>query len=585
MSKLDPSEPTNSLTMRVGQSFFETDIASNRTLQLLLVFAITVLMWFYFLPTRDHNPNINLVLSAICAALLPLCNHKKYHIFVMYSIGLVAAGITIYESFFYGGINAVVLAWLPIMPLAALVVGGLSFGLSWLLIVVVLLFAMFMLTLLGIVSPEITFNKQNTLIIFSEWFFCLLAVYIILFYYNHFTNRLIKELETENNAVNEAQLKLKKTQSHKDEFIASVGHELRTPIGAIIGINDLLYERLRHRPVEANAVQQVRYSTLQLLSLINNVLDFSQLQANKMHLRPSWSDPSNLMDDIANVYSNNKSYDYLNIKVISRLPKNNLYWIDAKRFNQVVLNLTENAIQFAKSEIALHMAYQAINNALVLEIRDDGNGVSPSKLKSLFNRFENFSKETNTTRQGAGLGLVICKMLLDIQQGSIGYRRENNQTIFYVEWPMEKPPIDQPSPYQHIIPLIDSFKILVVDDYPVNRMIIEKQLYKAFPKSHVSMASSAKEAMELLKQSSFDLILLDFNMPDMSGYEFSEWVRTKHESYKKTIIAGLTASDSESDFKRAMESGMDFVLSKPLNMSFLLNGIQTVLTKAESNDS
>jgi len=585
MSKLDPSEPTNRLSIWAGNSFFEAENASTRTLQVLVVFVITVLMWFYFLPTRDHNPNINLLLAAVCVALLPLCSHKKYHVFVMYSIGFFACGITIYESFFYGGINAVVLAWLPIMPLAALVVGGLSFGLGWLVIIIVLLFAVFLLTLSGIVSPEVNFDKKNTLIIFSEWFFCLLAVYFILFYYDHLTNKLIKKLEAENNAVTESQRKLKKTQSHKDEFIASVGHELRTPIGAIIGINDLLYERLKNRPEEANAVQQVSYSTLQLLSLINNVLDFSQLQASKMHLRPGWSDPDTLIDDIANVYSNNKSYDYLNIKVISRLPKNNLYWIDAKRFNQVVLNLTENAIQFAKSEITLHMAYQPDNNALVFEIRDDGNGVGPSKLKSLFNRFENFYKETNTTRQGAGLGLVICKMLLDIQQGSIGYKRENKQTVFYVEWPMDKPPTEQPSPYQHITPLVNSFNILIVDDYSINRMIIEKQLAKAFPKSRTSMASSTKEAMDQLENSSFDLILLDFNMPEISGYELSEWIRTKHESYKKIIIIGLTASDSESDFKRAMASGMDFILSKPLNISLLLNGIQTILTKAESNDS
>lgn len=566
-------------------SFFESDIVSTRTLQLLLLFAVLVLLWFYFLPSREHNPTINLIFAGVCAVLIPLCRHKKMHVLVMYCLGLIAAGITLYESFFYGGINSVVLAWLPIMPLGALVVGGLSFGLIWLLIVMVLLSGLMLFTLWGGISPVVPLDNKNTLIILSEWFFCLLAVYGILFYYNKFTNRLIKELETENSAVDKAQNILKKTQSHKDEFIASVGHELRTPIGAIIGINDLLYERLSDKPEEANAVQQVRYSTLQLLSLINNVLDFSQLQANKMHLRPSWCEPHALIDDIADIYSKNKSYHYLNIQTINRLPKDRLYWIDAKRFNQVIINLTENAIQYARSEVSLVLTYEETKNALTLEVKDDGSGVSPSKLNSLFSRFENFAKEHRTTRQGTGLGLVICKMLLDIQNGSIAYKRAHHHTVFSVVWPLEKPPLGKPSPHQHLLPLIDGFKMLVVDDYPVNRMIIEKQLTRAFPNAHVALVSSAKEAMDALKASDFDVILLDFYMPDMTGYEFAKWVRGQHERHKRIIIAGLTASDSESDFKHAIESGMDFVLGKPLNLSFFLNGIQTVLTKAEHNDA
>jgi signal transduction histidine kinase/CheY-like chemotaxis protein len=540
----------------------------------LLIFSLSSLA-FFFLPESSHNRYAN-VMAAIGGLVLSLLASKRsLYLPILHLTGLLIVGLTVFAAFHAGGINSVVLIWLTVLPLMALIVGGLKLGITWTIMVQLFLLSILILTSKEIISSDVPMSDGLTLSALLNWTLCLVSPFAIITMYDYLHKERVKLLDDENKSLIIAQQELEKAQKHKDEFIAAIGHELRTPMSAILGLNTILSEKLAHQPEELEAATHIRTSTNQLLTLINNILDFSQLQAGRMQLRPEWVSPVEILQPVIHQITSRTNegnvsvhFDFADCEKFEAL-------IDPLRFQQVCANLIKNATQHAKSKIKIVIALTD-QNQIQLEVCDDGPGPSVEQKSLLFDYFISNKSSFNDCSDGTGLGLTICKLLIDLHHGGIGTKEYPNQlTCFWAKWPVQirSKNIEEKKDSIHLA-TDKPLNIAIVDDYPVNLMINKIQIAKAFPKSEIFCLNNAYEAQSFLEKNHCDIMFVDFIMPGLNGFELARWARSQAAPIKNIVLIGLTASSLQKDWDDGIQSGMSAVLTKPVDKAQLVKAVE-----------
>lgn len=215
-------------------------------------------------------------------------------------------------------------------------------------------------------------------------------------------------------------------ESHKDEFIASVGHELRTPMNAILGLNGVLRDQIKDDAVDLRRVEMIRKSTSHLLAVVNHILDFSQLQADRMVLSlqtMALKQHAHAQFERLNQGANLNQID-CQLVIDEELPD----WVslDPKRFSQTIDNLIENALKFT-NEGRIILRFLSISHGLRVEVQDTGIGMTDEQMAQAFGRFEKSSSPAFKIYGGTGLGLSICEKLVRLQGGRIGVESQYNK--------------------------------------------------------------------------------------------------------------------------------------------------------------
>ncbi len=372
----------------------------------------------------------------------------------------------------------------------------------------------------------------------------------------------------------EAKSEAERTNAAKSEFLANMSHEIRTPLNSVIGLGYLL-EQTTLSEEQRSFLRKINFAGRSLLSVINNVLDLSKIEAGEMLLEDGTLDLKHLIQGIGQMLTPSAEAKGIALAVQCAADLPSRLRGDATRLGQIATNLVNNAIKFTQTgqvEIELSCAKPTDAGLLVrLSVRDSGIGITPEGLARLFKPFS--QADTSTTRRfgGTGLGLSIARRLVDLMGGDIGVTSTVGVgSEFWVTVPLRIAAaadslIEQALPETDKKPVgpcsLASLRILVVDDSEINCEVV--QLILRRHGATVATNSSGAEALERLRRTpdAFDLVLMDVQMPDMDGNEATRRIRT--ELHLTLPIIALTAGALVSERERSLQAGMNDFLTKP----------------------
>lgn len=523
---------------------------------------------FHFFPITSHDTRGNLLLCGVLLVLAWLAGRPSWFVYVLYAALAGCAALNLFISANMGGIHSTVLLWVCLLPLPALLSAGILHGLVWFLLAEVMLLFMwaFTGTLLSAAVPQ---GVYETWILAGNLALCVLLPFAVVFLYDHLNRCRVRALEDGNLALQETQSALLQAQAHRDEFVAAVGHELRTPMSAILGLNVVLRDQLLQVPDQLEAVDHIRQSTQQLLGVVNNILDFSQLQAGQLRLYPDWSD---LRAAAAQVIDEHHGRAHLKsvalqLELAADLPSQ--LHLDHMRFKQVLSNLLDNAVRQSPDSGQVRVSVALKGEHLHVEVHDDGPGIDFEQQEHIFSLFMQEEQSNRRNNEGTGLGLSICHQILGLQGGHIGViSKKGAGACFWFDWPLPTPELKPAqAPASKLLQALD---VLVVDDDAVNRMVTTLQLRKALPQCRVVAVADATQAQQHLKAEPCDVVVLDMYMPGVSGLDLARWVRRQPGPLQVITLIGLTASTYPQDWDLCMEAGMNGVLTKPLEMTRII---------------
>lgn len=546
-------------------------------LQVCLVLMALNAAVFHFFPVASHDTRFNLLLCAGLLVLAWLAGRPRWFVPVLHMALVASAALVLFISALTGGIHSQVLLWVCLLPLVALLLAGARHGLIWLLLVELLLLTMWWLTAAGVLSPTVPQGMSEIWVMSGNLALCVLLPFLVVMLYDHLHRRRIHALEDGNRALHETHAALLQAQAHKDEFVAAVGHELRTPMSAILGLNSVLREQLLHAPDQLEAVDHIRRSTQQLLGVVNNILDFSQLQAGQLRLHPDWTDVRAAVAEVIDEQHGRAALKgaVLQLEVASNLPPQ--VHLDHLRFKQVLSNLLDNAVRYSPDSGQVRVSVALRDGHLRVEVHDDGPGIDSEQQAHIFSLFALNEDSNRRNNQGTGLGLSICHQLLRLQGGHIGVvSNKGAGACFWFDWPLPTSEVKADAAPASKLP--QALDVLVVDDDAINRMVTALQVRKALPQCRVVTVADASQAQQHLQAEPCDVVVLDMYMPGVSGLDLARWVRTQPGPLQGITLIGLTASTYPQDWERCMQAGMNGVLTKPLEMTRIVQ----MLTRRQS---
>ncbi len=549
-------------------------------LQICLVLMALSAGVFHAFPVASHDTRINLLLGAVLLVLAWFAGRPRCFLPVLHAALLASVCLVLFIASLTGGIHSQVMLWVCLAPLVALLLAGAWHGLAWLVLVQLLLLAMWRLTVAGLVPSHVPKGPTEVWVLSGNLVMCVLVSFLVVAVYDALHRRRLAALEEGNRASHETHAALVMAQAHKDEFVAAVGHELRTPMSAILGLNAILRDQLAHSPDQLEAVDHIRRSTRQLLAVVNNILDFSQLQAGQLQLHPDWVDVRAVLAEVMDQQRNRAEAKgmVLALDVDPDVPAQ--VHIDHQRLRQVLVNLLDNAWRYSPDGAPVRVSVAVRDGQLHVEVQDHGPGIESGQQEQIFSLFVLDADRHRRNNEGTGLGLSICQQLVSLAGGRIGVISSPGQgACFWFDWPLSGPesvaaaPPAQPG----TLPALD---VLVVDDDAVNRMVAALQIRKALPQCRVDTVGDAQQAQKHLMERPCDVVVLDMYMPGMSGLDLARWVREQPAGLQNITLIGLTASTYPQDWERCIQAGMDGVLTKPLEPARIVQ----MLTRTPSPD-
>jgi signal transduction histidine kinase/ActR/RegA family two-component response regulator len=387
----------------------------------------------------------------------------------------------------------------------------------------------------------------------------------------------------------DAKEKAEQSQKAKEQFLASMSHEIRTPLNGIIGFTKIL---LRNEMSEKQKPQleAIKASSDILLVLINDILDLAKIEAGKMNIETAELKLPELVNSVLGSFELRflEKELKINTHVDDRIPK--ILIGDPVRINQILLNLISNSVKFTSDGGQISIQVNLLEEDeektnIELIVSDTGIGIPQEKLETIFQPFMQSSSDTARKYGGTGLGLSIIQRLVDLMGGTVSVKSKMNEgSTFTITLPLTKTKAKEISKKieinNHIDDLksIGKLKILLAEDIPINQFLAKTILHDFGFESDV--AENGKIATQLLEKNHYDIILMDLMMPEMNGFEATQFIRTKMQPPKSTIpIIALTADVTKADVDRCAEVGMDEYVSKPINETDLLNKIVLLIKK------
>ena len=415
-----------------------------------------------------------------------------------------------------------------------------------------------------------------------------IVILILLLIFSGFLLYAYRQKSSINNELEEATLQSNKLRQDKEDFFAYTSHEIRTPLNAVVGLSQLMAEtKLTNK--QRDYLETINTSANNILFLVNDILDLTKIEKGAIQLEET---PFSLVD-IANEIAKSVSFKTegkpVEVQHFLSADIPNTVVGDPMRINQILLNLVDNAIKFTEQgsvTITIEPAKDYSNSGkIIFSIVDTVIVIKKEKLASIFDSYEQAS--TNTSRQygGTGLGLAITRELVRLMGGEVkvtsqtGVGSEFSFGLILKKSTLQKPVFKKTE--QSKINY-NGISILIVDDNELNRIVLNELIQNMKQRISLAFAEDGLEAVNMVKNETYDLVLMDLQMPNMNGFEATKQIRTKLPSNKRNIpIVAMTAHVVDGIAKKCLEVGMNDCLSKPIKTELLFNKIASVLNLPE----
>jgi PAS domain S-box-containing protein len=389
----------------------------------------------------------------------------------------------------------------------------------------------------------------------------------------------IDERKRQELALVEAERAAQAAAEAKSQFLANMSHEIRTPMNGVMGVLHLLQKETLSEEGRALLAEASNCGRM-LAQLLNDVIDFSRIEAGKLELSPEPIDPAGVLDSVVGLLRPNAAAKAIEIRTMVTGAGS---WISADpvRLRQALFNLIGNAVKFTPEghvEIRLDIAGSGKTRRLRFEVEDTGVGIPEAVQATLFSRFQQADGSTSRRFGGSGLGLAITRRLAEMMDGAVGFSsREGDGSTFWLELtaPAAEPArasSDAPAP------ALEGLKVLLVEDNATNRLVASKML-EAMGIT-VAMAENGLAGLQAAQDGAYDLILMDVQMPVMDGLEATQAIRVLGGAVATTPIIGLTANALAHQQQAYLDAGMNGVVAKPISPAALIAELSRVMAAA-----
>mgnify|MGYP001134380665 CR=1 FL=1 len=390
-----------------------------------------------------------------------------------------------------------------------------------------------------------------------------------------------KESELALAAAKEAAEEATKSKSY---FLANMSHEIRTPMNAIIGMTDLALETgLNDR--QRNYISKVKRAGMSLLGIINDILDFSKIEAGKLDFENNDFNLKSTLDNVETIIGLTAEEKGLRVRFNLEAGIPEYFKGDSLRLEQILLNLGNNAVKFtSEGSVSIDVELEKeIEDHFRLHfcVTDTGIGISEEQQKKLFEAFNQADSSTTRRYGGTGLGLAISKQLTRMMGGEIWVESQPDVgSQFHFTVMLEKGNPENLRSESIQLPegndSLEGINVLLVEDGDLNQELVREVL--EMNGIEVTSAWNGQEALDVLKTSDFDAVLMDVQMPVMDGYEATRQIR-KQDKYKKLPVIAMTGNVMDQDEETAKESGMDDHIGKPIKFDLLLEKLSILIKR------
>jgi len=371
----------------------------------------------------------------------------------------------------------------------------------------------------------------------------------------------------------------------KSEFLANMSHELRTPLTSVVGFAGLLGQSRTLGEEERRYVERIAAGSEALLAVINDILDYSKLEAGKVELDPHRFDPLALAQagvELMEGQCRAKGLD-VRLEMDPDMPAGLIG--DSGRLRQVLLNFLSNAVKFTtEGGVTVTASCEPGTDGRVwlsLSVKDTGVGVSDAQVEQLFDRFTQADASTTRTFGGTGLGLAISRQLVEMMGGEIGaFGKPGEGSTFWFQVPLPLADASEEPAEGEVAQAIGAARILMADDAPANRELVSVLL--GGMGLVVDTVENGAEAVEAVRHEAYDLVLMDVHMPVMDGLDAARAIRSLGGAAGKIPIIALTANVAREQVQACLEAGMNGHLAKPIDVSQMARTLSDWLNADEA---
>ncbi len=394
--------------------------------------------------------------------------------------------------------------------------------------------------------------------------------------------KLLEELELAKREAERAKEESDRASRAKSEFLANMSHEIRTPLGVVLGFTELAMEPNIPEEQRKSYGMAMRRNGQLLLALVNDILDLAKVESGKIETEAVEMPLLNLINEVVSALTPTAQNKNVNLFLTTAKNLPNIVKSDPTRLKQVLMNVVGNAVKFtAHGCVSLDVYFEELENdrtKLIFDVADTGLGISESQLLKLFKPFSQADSSMTREFGGTGLGLILSRQLARAMGGELQLVRSTPEvgSLFRISIPVGR--VEKPEPVladstaidQHKVKL-EGLKVLLVEDSKDNQFLISHMLGAAGVS--VEIADDGMDALDLTMNGEFDVVLMDIQMPRLDGNETTKRLRKK--GYKRPIVA-LTANALKGDKEKAMDSGFDDYITKPILRNTLLETIHRV---------
>jgi signal transduction histidine kinase/CheY-like chemotaxis protein len=543
---------------------------------------IGVMLVFAWISPYAYGTLVPLVAAALLAFQIYLLYRGMPLATAVHVATALGAVHIIFAAWVSGGIFSPRLAWLLILPITPFFVIGRTSGFVWFVLVVLIQLGVTALTGQGEWLKTFDLGVVHTTSSLTTYTLVTCVLIIVPLIYDHQHRKALAEVEQRQLELEKKRLELLNTVKAREQFIATVSHELRTPMNAILGFNTLLLNEVADKPRARQILEHTRQSADHLMTVINDVLDYSQFDAGRLTARAETFALRETVQHAVDLFL--PRVKSMHLKFQCEIDLSVPQWVstDRHRLMQILVNLIGNAIKFTHEGHVL-VRVERTTSGVLFNVKDTGIGIAPQHHAQVFKRFIQADSDIHKRYGGNGLGLTITQRLVELLGGSIGFESQlGTGSRFWFELPLQamEPPLAVQATSAPLRTPQASWRFLVVDDHPINRLLVKQVLEHAWPHSVIDEAEDGQSALSHMSKAAYDVVFMDMVMPVMDGIETSTCIRAQLPlPAAQTPILGLTANVNPVDLDRFMEAGLSAVMLKPFEPSQLCAKVEELLSQ------